>query len=74
MPLSSQVFAELRTFGGYLHCTVCKHTAPLGDPAARVVGEGWPTCCGSTMRWITARELAQHGDPNPRERQGGWSL
>lgn len=61
MPLDSQVFAELRSFGGHLKCTVCGRQAPLNDPAERVVSGGWPKCCDYTMRWITANELAREG-------------
>lgn len=59
MPLDSRMFADLRSFGGHLQCTTCGRQAPLGDPAERVVGSRWPKCCGYTMRWLTARELAQ---------------
>jgi hypothetical protein len=56
----TEVFADLRTFGGHLECLTCHRQEPLGDPAARVAGGSWPKCCGGTMRWITAREEASH--------------
>jgi hypothetical protein len=53
------MFEELRNFGGHLECNTCGAVKPLGDPKARVQGEGWPKCCGYTMTWWTARLLAQ---------------
>lgn len=48
----------LSAFGGYLRCEECGHTAPLGDPDARVFGGvGWPKHCGYTMRWWTQRQI-----------------
>ncbi len=42
--------------GGILRCTVCEREEPV---EARYWREGWPKCCGYTMRWVTARELAE---------------
>jgi hypothetical protein len=47
---------ELKGFGGHLECTVCGHKRPLGNFGAKL-SNGWPMCCGSTMRWFTRKEL-----------------
>ena len=44
----------LSGFGGYLRCETCFTEMRLGDPGRRVAGgQGWPKCCGYTMRWWT---------------------
>jgi hypothetical protein len=48
---------ELAGFGGYLRCESCRRREPLGNPGRRVLGEGWPKCCGYTMRWWTQRQI-----------------
>jgi hypothetical protein len=54
---------ELASLGGVLRCRVCGAEQPIDDlhnqlDFSAVVVVGWPTCCGYTMRWITARQLA----------------
>lgn len=49
--------SALGHFGGVLRCETCQRTEPLGDPGRRVTGEGWPKCCGYTMRWWTQRQI-----------------
>jgi hypothetical protein len=48
---------ELASCGGHLECQNCCTTLPLGNVRAHLSG-GWPECCGYTMRWVTARQLA----------------
>lgn len=51
--------------GGHLECMICHRIADLGDPAA-YLRDGWPKCCGETMRWLTAGELERSGfTPGP---------
>lgn len=57
----------LKKFGGLLRCMTCGREDSLGDPDARVNGEGWPRCCGQTMRWITERQLREAGRTAPKE-------
>lgn len=52
----SAIAADLAPFGGILKCRDCQRTQPLGDVAGNL-REGWPRCCGHTMRWITQRQL-----------------
>lgn len=40
--------------GGILRCMVCGSEQPV---ESRYWREGWPKCCGYTIRWITARQL-----------------
>ena len=54
---------DLNEFGGHLECEVCHRAAPLGDANQRLLGAGWPKCCGYTMRWWTDRQLADRDDP-----------
>jgi hypothetical protein len=49
--------AALNGRGGFLRCETCGASAALGDPAARVLGGGWPKHCGYTMRWWTQRQI-----------------
>lgn len=56
--LSSSIGSELQGLGGDLVCTVCKRQEPLGD-VGHNLSNGWPECCGYTMRWVTARQLAE---------------
>lgn len=48
----------LASFGGRLECQNCNTTKPLGNIRRRL-SRGWPECCGYTMRWVTARQLAE---------------
>lgn len=54
---------DLKKIGGRLECVMCGRLEPLGDPAARVMGAGWPTCCGYTMTWVTERQLRERKAP-----------
>lgn len=49
---------QLQGFAGVLRCTVCGREEPLGYVASRLAN-GWPKCHGYTMRWVTARQLAE---------------
>jgi hypothetical protein len=57
MTLSNSISGALDGFGGYLRCETCRRCEPLGNPGRRVTGEGWPKCCGYTMRWWTQRQI-----------------
>lgn len=50
---------DLALMGGVLVCDSCAVSRPIGDAddIGRWSREGWPMCCGYTMRWITEREL-----------------
>lgn len=50
------VVRELQSFGGFLTCTWCGKEEPVGD-VGYMLRNGWPTCCGYTMLWITAEEV-----------------
>ena len=50
---------ELQSFGGYLMCTRCGKKSPLGDVGYKLKN-GWPKCCGYTMRWVTAKEVLEN--------------
>jgi hypothetical protein len=40
---------------GVLRCLTCGREEPVDG---RYFSIGWPKCCGYTMRWITASQLA----------------
>jgi hypothetical protein len=44
--------------GGFLRCETCRHCQPI-KPATggSYFQQGWPTCCGYTMRWWTQRQV-----------------
>lgn len=56
-PLPDSLGETLKGFGGLLRCMTCGREKPLGDPGEKL-SEGWPRCCGYTMRWITERQFA----------------
>ena len=47
---------ELIGFGGVLRCETCKRIQALGDVGSKLK-DGWPKCCGYTMRWWTQRQI-----------------
>lgn len=49
---------NLDEIGGVLRCDRCKREMPM-QGAARYMRQGWPECCGYTMLWVTARQLAE---------------
>lgn len=53
------IAADLEGFGGVLRCTgACKRESPLDEACiARYLRDGWPKCCGYTMRWVTQRQM-----------------
>jgi hypothetical protein len=53
------IAADLSGFGGVLRCTQdCGMPMRLDEERiARYLRDGWPKCCGYTMRWVTQREL-----------------
>lgn len=55
-PLQLELGAVLEGFGGVLRCETCHFTVPLRNVAAKL-RDGWPRCCGTTMRWWTQRQL-----------------
>ena len=40
----------------HLECTSCGHRQEIGDVAGNL-RDGWPKCCGYTMRLYTMREM-----------------
>jgi hypothetical protein len=55
---NQQLGGALSGFGGELRCMTCGRVSPLGDVGDRLTN-GWPKCCGYTMRWVTARQMAK---------------
>jgi hypothetical protein len=50
--------ADLDGMGGVLRCDRCKRERPMRG-ARNYLRKGWPECCGYTMTWVTARQLAE---------------
>lgn len=50
--IHGKVADDLKHFGGHLECLRCGKIKPLGDISDKLKN-GWPKCCGYTMRWIT---------------------
>lgn len=50
--------AELDAMGGVLRCDRCGTEEPMKGAGA-YLRSGWPRCCGYTMTWVTARQLAE---------------
>lgn len=47
------------THGGFLRCETCRRVAPIApEGGGTYFRMGWPKCCGYTMRWWTARQIA----------------
>lgn len=44
----------LAEMGGFLGCLSCGDTRELGDASVHL-RDGWPMCCGYTMRWVTQK-------------------
>ncbi|HEY6493291.1 MAG TPA: hypothetical protein VIZ43_08465 [Trebonia sp.] len=55
--LPAAIGADLAVLGGILRCGKCGTGQPLGDVADHL-SNGWPSCCGQTMTWVTAKMLA----------------
>lgn len=55
------IASNLTGFGGILRCTKCGGEQPVGNIGgiADSLASGWPECCGYTMTWMTARQLAE---------------
>lgn len=44
----------------HLECDECRRRQPVTKAdAGRYLSEGWPTCCGWTMRLVTVKEAMQ---------------
>jgi hypothetical protein len=44
--------------GGFLRCENCGRQEELGRTDIAVnLRQGWPKCCGYTMRWWTQRQI-----------------
>jgi hypothetical protein len=56
MSIHDVIGSELQEFGGLLRCTKCDRERTLGSVSHRLAN-GWPKCCGYTMRWMTQRQL-----------------
>jgi hypothetical protein len=58
--LHQAIASDIAPLGGILKCLTCGKNFPLAEArVANSLANGWPKCCGYTMRWITARELAK---------------
>lgn len=56
MSIHDKIGGDLQGFGGLLRCRECGNERALGNVGDKLAN-GWPKCCGYTMRWITRREL-----------------
>lgn len=56
--LHNNLGEELKSLGGILRCEQCGLQRPLGNIGNKLAN-GWPKCCGLTMRWVTDRELKE---------------
>jgi hypothetical protein len=54
--LTRAIAADLSGSGGILRCTRCHGEQDVGG-IARNLSNGWPSCCGYTMTWVTQRLL-----------------
>jgi len=54
--IHDRIGSELQGFGGHLECQTCGRVASLGNVGGKL-RDGWPKCCGYTMRWVTQRQL-----------------
>jgi len=51
---------SLNAFGGELRCIECGRVTPMSeDDASHYTAQGWPRCCGYTMRWVTRRQIEE---------------
>lgn len=60
----SALAETLTKMGGVLRCSMCgKQNTLARHPfvIASYMRRGWPECCGYTMIWVTARQLASRG-------------
>jgi hypothetical protein len=48
---------NLDALGGVLRCRRCNREQPMAG-AGDYLRTGWPECCGETMEWLTAQQLA----------------
>lgn len=49
---------------GELRCMYCgKFHTLTTTTALRYLKQGWPTCCGYTMRWLTENEFSADTTP-----------
>jgi hypothetical protein len=55
--LHERLGKELDALGGVLRCHACKRERPMKGAGSHL-RSGWPMCCGATMEWRTARQLA----------------
>lgn len=56
MDLHKNIGEELDGMGGYLECSKCKSSKPLGITEEKLL-HGWDKCCGYTMTWITRKMI-----------------
>jgi hypothetical protein len=54
--IHDKIATDLGGFGGVLRCETCRRTSPLGSIGHKLAN-GWPKCCGYTMRWWTQRQI-----------------
>lgn len=56
--LHGAIGASLGQFGGVLRCETCRTQVHMSaGRAGRYTAQGWPKCCGYTMRWWTQRQI-----------------
>jgi hypothetical protein len=56
--LPAVIGQALGGFGGFLRCESCGAVEDMTDDrAGRYTADGWPRCCGYTMRWWTQRQV-----------------
>jgi len=58
--ITDSIGAKVQGLGGLLRCTVCGRETPLGSVAHKLAN-GWPTCHGLTMTWLTQAQLDAEG-------------
>jgi hypothetical protein len=55
--LHDRIGATLDSLGGVLRCGHCRSEHAMYQ-SRKYLRDGWPECCGFTMTWVTARQLA----------------
>jgi hypothetical protein len=56
--MQQELGTTLDGFGGFLRCESCRSNFDLSPgQAGHYLSNGWPTCCGHTMRWWTQSQI-----------------
>lgn len=65
MSFHAAVARDVAGLGGFLRCETCGHRQELREhQMAGYLANGWPKCCGHTMRWWTQRQIDNGEVPN----------